>query len=90
MPAHMGKHPSAAFPSRTRVSEPTDVGERRCYEGKRAIAEGLADVRCTDAEGVFRRHAKRRNRRLSVARAIARANPKRKRGRAKKTEATRF
>ena len=35
---------------------------------------------------MFWRHAKRRNRRLSVARAAARANPKRTRGRAKKTE----
>ena len=35
---------------------------------------------------MFWRHAKRRNRRLSVARARARANPKRTRGRAKKTE----
>ena len=34
---------NAAVLPRTRVSEPTDVGERRCYEEKRAIAEGRAE-----------------------------------------------
>jgi len=28
---------NAAVLPRTRVSEPTDVGERRCYEEKRAL-----------------------------------------------------